>query len=426
VLRRRRAALGLALLAAVGGVTPGVASADDDDDVGQALATATVPGELLVEVDRPSTIAAVVKRVGSTEPPEALHPGSLVFRVFVDPALDQRRLVDAVRDVSGVLHAQANPIATIAEFTGGKRYAWADVGPADPTRPASAYIVAQIALGNSGLPALSPAAGSPIVAVLDTGIDAAHPALAGRIHPGGVDVVDGDLDPSEVADGVDNGGDGLVDEAFGHGTYVAGLIALVAPSARLLPVRVLDSDGSGSAWTIAQGLVAAADRGAGLVNMSLGAGDLGFVVEGLVKDLVEGDIVIVAAAGNDGDATRRWPAAYPDVISVGGHDGRTGIRSTFTNWASWVQLSAPGVGIDSTYPGGRYARWGGTSAAAPVVTAAAALIRQIAPRMPADDVAGILYSKARQGGTFAGLGHGGLDVAAALAEASTKARDFGG
>jgi subtilisin family serine protease len=413
---------GLVTVAACLVVAPAPIRADDQDD----NPGATISGEYIVEVDHPRLVTKLNARIGGTNDPEPLFPGARIF-LLTAPASNTARTMEVIRNVSGVVHVQPNVGGTLAEFTGGKRYAWADVRPADPTLPASAYTVTQDGLGNAGLPVGPlPVAAQPVVAVLDTGIDRKHPALAGRIHPGGTDIVDGDADPSEVADGIDNGGEGLVDEAYGHGTYVAGIIALVAPEAQILPIRVLDSDGDSNAWLIARGLVEARARGAEIINMSLGAGNLGRILEQLVKDATEDGIVIVASAGNDGDESRRWPAAYPEVISVAAYDGRTGTRADFTNRGSWVQLAAPGVDIDSTYPGGRYARWGGTSASAPVVAGAAALIRQVAPRMPPDDVAGLLYSYARQGKPFDFTGHGGLNVAAALVIALEKAADFGG
>jgi hypothetical protein len=402
-------------------VTAPAAADDDDDGLGP------IPGEFLVEVDAGVNLNKLNTAARGLRPPEPVGAGVPVYRFVLRPDSDPEQTAAALRNLSGVKDAQPNLEAAAVEFVGGRRYAWADVGPADPSLPASAYDVAQSALGNAGLPATLPSvAGGPVIAVLDTGVDVDHPALRSRVAPGGVDLVDNDSDPREVADGVDNNGDGTVDEAYGHGTYVAGIIRLIAPSARLLPIRILDSDGDSSAWRIAKGLLAARAAGATIVNLSLGAGNLGRLVERIVKDVTETSVIVVAAAGNDGDERYRYPAAYGEVISVAAFDGRDAQRADFTNHGSWVQLAAPGVDIDSTYPGGRYARWGGTSAAAPVVTAAAALLRQVAPLMPADHVAGLLYSYARQGTPFDFTGHGALNANAALAEAMVKARDFGG
>jgi hypothetical protein len=422
VNRRVSAALVL-LVSALATVTVTAPVSADDDDDGLGL----VAGEFLVEVDAGVDVHDLNAAAGGLVPPEPVGPGVPVYRFVLAPDADPEQTAAALRNLSGVKDAQPNVEVAVVEFVGGKRYAWADLGPADPSRPADAFHVAQPALGNAGLPAtVASVAGRPVIAVLDTGVDVDHPELRDHIAPGGVDLVDNDGDPSEVTDGIDNNGDGTVDEAYGHGTYVAGIIHLIAPSARLLPIRILDSDGDGSAWRIAKGLLAARAAGATIVNLSLGAGNLGRLVERIVKDVTETNVIVVAAAGNDGIDLYRYPAAYSEVISVAAFDGRTARPADFTNRGSWVQLAAPGVDIDSTYPGGRYARWGGTSAATPVIVAAAALIRQVAPLMPADDVAGLLYSYAQQGTPFDFTGHGALNMSAALTEAQVKAKDFGG
>ena len=106
---------------------------------------------------------------------------------------------------------------------------------------------------------ISRGAGST-VAVLDTGVQLDHPALAGRLAAG-YDFLDDDADPTEVRQHLDGNGNGVVDEAFGHGTFVAGMVPLVAPDARIMPMRVLDSDGAGSVFLVAQAIVEAIDLG---------------------------------------------------------------------------------------------------------------------------------------------------------------------
>jgi Subtilase family/Dockerin type I domain len=242
-----------------------------------------------------------------------------------------------------------------------------------------------------------------MVAVLDTGVDATHPALAGRVLAGRNFVLEADAagqprgsnDTRDIGNGVDTDGDGSADEMVGHGTYVAGLITLVAPDARILPVVVLDSDGRASSFDVAKGVWYAVDRGAKVINASLSSTYESQAVEDAVAEAYLRGVSVVGAAGNRGAATcQEWPAAteidLDDVdaaISVGALD-LSDVRGTFSNYDAGLTLSAPGVSmrridnpgeydpqrsIISTLPGDTYGIWEGTSMATALVSGAAAL-----------------------------------------------------
>ncbi len=149
-----------------------------------------------------------------------------------------------------------------------------------------------------------------IVAVLDTGIDASHPVLAGHLSAG-FDYVDDDADPAEVASGLDGNGDGIPDGAYGHGTFVAGMVHLVAPDATVMPMRVLDPDGDGSIFLVAQAIVDSVEAGADVINLSMGTKQKinSKVVGDAVKYAQDRGAVVVAAAGNDGTELRQYPGS---------------------------------------------------------------------------------------------------------------------
>ncbi len=217
------------------------------------------------------------------------------------------------------------------------------------------------------------------VAVLDTGIDASHPAFDGRIARGGYDYVSDDSDPSDVATGADTDGDGYTDTAVGHGTFAAGLVTLVAPSARVMPMRVLDSDGNGNLFVIAQAIWEAADAGAQVINLSFGTDSSvkSSLLTNAIKNAYKRGSVVVAAAGNSGTSTPTYPASLPEVLSVGALSENATSLASFSNRGSWVAVAAPGTNVIGPIPGNRYSAWSGTSMAAPLVAGQVALIAAI-------------------------------------------------
>lgn len=250
------------------------------------------------------------------------------------------------------------------------------------------------------------------VAVLDTGVDTTHPALAGKLLPG-YDFVDDDSDPSEEGS--------ETDVAYGHGTHVAGLIALAAPDAKIMPLRVLDMNGEGNTWVLAEAMLHAVDPdgdpttddGAHVINLSLGTLTRTRLLEAITEIAtcsVDSDPVndisdpgydnddvrcsktrgalIVAAAGNDGSQSiLSYPAAEGSrfLAPVGASTSDQKVAG-FSNYGSWVRFMAPGDKITSSIPGGGYGTWSGTSMAAPLYAGVAALVRSANPSMKPDDV----------------------------------------
>jgi subtilisin family serine protease len=254
----------------------------------------------------------------------------------------------------------------------------------------------QYAGGVIGLPAAhtkSNGAGVT-VAVVDTGIDTTHPALQGSFAPGGFNFVTNSANISDVGDGADNDGDGVTDEMTGHGTYVAGLIHLVAPEARILPITVLNSDGVGDGWTFAKGIRYAIEHGVEVINLSLGSTYKPQALEDAIDDAMALGIPVVAAAGNfNRDDPEEHPAMDNGPFGVAATDP-TDHKASFSNYHDQLFLSAPGASLPisnpsaatsiiSTIPGGGYAIWEGTSFAVPLVSGTVALIRAQHPEWPA-------------------------------------------
>ena len=222
------------------------------------------------------------------------------------------------------------------------------------------------------------------IAVIDTGVNRNGTDLNGTIN----DTIGG---PIKVLDGCDwvtsltneCTGTGVLDQN-GHGTHVAGIIAAkndgegitgVAPQAQILPLRVLDSNGSGYLSDVAAAIDYAVLHGAQVINMSLGGTYDYYLIEEAVDRASVAGVILVAAAGNSGPTNTlpSFPAAYDNVIAVAATD-QSGVVAGYSNQGSYLDISAPGSAIVSTYGLG-YASLSGTSMASPHVAGVVALMR---------------------------------------------------
>lgn len=163
---------------------------------------------------------------------------------------------------------------------------------------------------------------------------------------------------------------------WGHGTMVAGLVHLVAPSAKIMPVKVFDANGGSSISLIVQGIHYAVDNGAQVINMSFSMTGSSAALRKAIDYASSRGVILVAAAGNEGQAITVYPAGYNNVIAVGATDNDN-LRASFSNFGSMVDLAAPGAGVITTYPMGKYAAGWGTSFSSPLVAGAAALFVQM-------------------------------------------------
>lgn len=308
---------------------------------------------------------------------------------------DGRPIVDAIRGLKqrpDVLYAEPNYIAAVPEqarptaeplgrlppisLPGGPRLL---LTPNDPAFPTKLWGLVKI-----GAPVAwdtTTGASNVVIAVLDTGVDSGHPDLAAKVLPGS-NCVTPPCTPGGSAD--DNG----------HGTHVSGTAAALGNNStgitgvafnaatQILPIKVVDSAGSGTFAGIAAGIIKAADDingigKKGVINMSLG----GFGYSQTLQDAIEyatalsgGSILVVASSGNE---FKRWathyPAALMGVMAVGATDGNDA-KVNFSNPGPHLSVAAPGQDVYSTLPGSSYAYFSGTSMASPHVAGLAALV----------------------------------------------------
>ncbi|HDN80020.1 MAG TPA: peptidase S8, partial [Chloroflexi bacterium] len=273
-----------------------------------------------------------------------------------------------------------------------------------------------------------------IIAILDTGVDTGHPDLAAKIV-NGYDFVNGDSDPSD-----DNG----------HGTHVAGIAAAVSNNgigiagvswgARIMPVKVMDADGEGSHYDIANGIIWAANNGARIINLSLGSQASSQTLQNAVNEAYTKGCLLVAAAGNyyqEGNPVI-YPAAYPNVLAVAA-TGYNDEHASYSEAGDYVDVAAPGGNPESdadTDPNhwimstfwrgkgyGDYLWMAGTSQAAPHVAGLAALVWTVNPSLSNDGVASVITSSAVDIGDLGKddfFGYGRIDAYAAVKMGQTS------
>jgi thermitase len=221
------------------------------------------------------------------------------------------------------------------------------------------------------------------IAVIDTGVDLNHPDLVHRLIKG-YNVIEDHHIPED-----DNG----------HGTHVAGIIASEVNNREgvagitwfnhIMPIKVLNSEGYGSSFDVAKGIIWAVDHGAHVINLSLGNYQPSELLQEAVRYAYDRDVVLIAASGNDYSAQPSFPAAYPEVLSVGAVNP-DGSLAEFSNYGDYLDVVAPGTEIPSTFVHNRYAALSGTSMAAPHVTALAGLIRSLNPNLTNTEVIDII------------------------------------
>lgn len=295
--------------------------------------------------------------------------------------------------------------------TGGR--AGADIGALDAW---------QVTTGSSNV----------VVAIVDTGVDFFHPDLEPNIW----------TNPREIpGNGIDDDGNGYVDDVHGydfvsddpdpmddnvHGTHVAGIlgavgndengIAGVAWSVRIMALKAFDETGSGTLDDTLSAIAYARAAGARIINASWGTTTRSRALADLVVECVQGGVIFVAAAGNNGSDARFYPAAVPDVIAVGATDANDA-SPAFSNYGSFVDLVAPGDAIESTIPNAAWSVLSGTSMAAPHVSGVVALMLSRRAEFTPSEVVTILRSTAREVVTDRYTGAGRLNAAGAVSMA---------
>lgn len=263
------------------------------------------------------------------------------------------------------------------------------------------------------------------VAVVDDAVQTTHEELTGICLPG-YDAADGDFDVEPPT------------ESHDHGTHIAGLIgantnnglgmASMGRGIRILPVKITFDTNADLVVAGYEGIAWAVEQDVQVINMSWGAPEYSQTGLLVTQDAVANDIVMVAAAGNANNSIANYPAAYPGILSVASTN-TADVRSGFSSFGSWVDISAPGSSIWSLAPGNGYQLKSGTSFAAPLVSGLAALMKSGNPELSNTEIESCIESSAdlidaQNLDVFGQMGSGRLNAYQALLCVSNTMSDY--
>ena len=319
-----------------------------------------VSGEILVKFKQ-GTSMAEIGRLNAAHHATVIEviPQLGVVRLKIPKGVDEGQAAATFKRNASVQYAEPDYIASALAapndpyFSGGFQWDMAKV------QASSAW---DVTTGSA----------SVVVAILDTGVDLSHPDLQGK-----------------VVASVNFSDSSTVNDLNGHGTHLAGIVGAATNNSQgmaglgyntsVMNVKVLGDNGTGGYSWVAEGVVWAADHGATVINLSLGAQFGSSTLEDAINYAWNKGVVVVAAAGNYASSTLFYPAAYPNVIAVASTDINDHLASS-SDYGDWVDVAAPGTNIYSTLPlndplqPGGYGLMGGTSIASPHVAGLAALV----------------------------------------------------
>jgi subtilisin family serine protease len=379
-------------------------------------ASSFAAGDLLLRVDA-SAIAAVAKQYGLKIDKQL--KGSDVYVVTVPAGLSPAAILQALKFNSQVRNVEPNQKVSLTKRPASSQYMSKGSGCA-PTALVDGKLryTSQSAVG---IVCLADAqkqfgAGSPgvHVAVIDTAVDYQHPVLSGVLDPG-YDAIQDKIGPvgvnqetspfvdQETSPFVDSAGNVVVNQetspfvdqetspfvdqetspfvdqippGYGHGTMVAGIVHLVAPNVRIVPVRAFDDTGSAAIADVIQAINWAVANGADVLNMSFSTPVYSAELDAAIQNAVSKNVICVASVSNAHTTDPVYPAALKTVIGVGAtNDDDT--AASFTDYGLDVAFTAPGVSIYSPYPNNAYAYSSGTSFSTPFVAGTAALLKSV-------------------------------------------------
>jgi subtilisin family serine protease len=365
-------------------------------------------------------------------------PAGQLFLIQINSSVDPIAFLTVLLNQLGIVDAELNQQISLIEATAGPipeslldetplPYYGETVWDGYAAQPAAQIVSvqrAQLAFNVTG-------AGT--VAMIDTGVDTQHPVLVPVLVPGynfinntpnGSETGSLNQSSAAVLDGagpvyvnqytvavLNQSSAAVLDQSgnadFGHGTMTAGIVHLVAPTAKIMPLKAFSSNGTGYLSNIIRAMYYAVQHHSNVISMSFSFSSPSQEMNRAIRNATNSGVICVASAGNNGLDEVVYPAGINGVMGVASVSDY-GTRSTFSNYGPDVWVAAPGEAIISTYPYGTYSASWGTSFSAPFVSGTAALLVQVSPSVNQQTAAAAIAHATPL--STSGMGNGQLDV----------------
>lgn len=341
---------------------------------GSALALRYEPYELVIKLEPGYTMDSINEQFGTAVDQHLQQLDIYLLHCLTTPDLDSISAeIEALPEVTfchpNYLTDPLQPVQgslPITDATGGGDY-WGQA--------------AVDLLNLDGAHTLSTGAGVS-QAILDGGVNYSHPELSGSVTSG-YDYIDQDADAFDELGGPNSG----------HGTFVAGVVQLVAPDADIRAYRVTDLEGESNGYVVAEAILQAVNDGCRVINLSMVMMDEHDALAQAVEYAKANDVITVVAAGNLNGDSACYPASDTNTLAVAAIDSQS-VLADFSNYGDHIDVCAPGVEIYAPYQGNGYAWWGGTSFASPFVAAQAALLISLEPALSWQQVTNAIVGSA--------------------------------
>jgi len=352
-----------------------VAYSGPGNDVRKARVRRNIPNQAIICMGPGKSVIKYMREIKGSIVKSI--PGRNTYLITFPDSLAVDKVVGRLHRKGDVILAQPNYVLNLPEVENLDDFSPDGDKPVYSAGTSPGPYYGQQAAGGSGIDSagLLATGENVVAAIIDNGIDFTHPLFDSSFENNGYDFVDNDSNASEESG-----------DMFGHGTFVSGLVKLIAPDCKLVPLRAFNESGVGTCFDISDAIYRAISDSVDIINMSFSTDQSDTLLAEAVTDARLAGITLVSSSGNDSSHLATYPAAYTGVIAVSAIDS-TEYLTSWSNHGSYIDVCAPGKDVYSSLPGQyQWGTWSGTSFAAAQISGICALIIELRPNYGGSDV----------------------------------------